>query len=220
MSNSPGPDFDGAYSRAWERNCAEFKLAEAAKHIKTFSEKTSIDEGTIRQKITTDPIFRLVFVKDPKRQKIHEKEAADWLRQQPGIGNLQRLGPSDRAACAGRVIPRANLRKRVGSTAATSLDFKWTTRDHTVYAAHKYTFEGGGAQNNQYKELHAFIDEANASTAPRTIFIAIADGPYYATRSGPRNATRMDELRQAANGRTVFAGRSVDVPVILRDNVP
>lgn len=220
MSNSQGPDFDGAYGRAWERNCAEFKLAEAAKHIKRFSEKTGIDEVEIRQKIMADATFRMVFVKEPKRQKIHEKEAACWLRQQPGVGNLQRLGPRDRAACAGRVIPRANPSKRGGSTAATSLDFRWTTRDHTVYAAHKYTFEGGGAQNNQYRELHAFIDEANASKAPRTMFIAIADGPYYDTRGGTGSATRMDELRQAANGRTVFAGRSVDVPGILRDNVP
>ena len=87
-----------------------------------------------------------------------------------------------------------------------------------MYATHKYTLDGGGAQDNQYMDLHAFINETNQSRAPQAIFIAIADGPYYGTRDTLRNATRIEALRQAANGKTVFAGRSIDVPGILRDS--
>ena len=195
-------------------------MDDVADKIKTFSEKAGIDEDKIKQRIHDDDIFRLVFVKDPKRQNIYELEAARWLRQQPGIDKFRRLGRSDREDCARRVIPKDELRKKGGSTVAASLDFKWTTRGHTVYAAHTYTLESGGMQGRQYKALHAFIDEANKSSAQHTIFIAIADGPYYGTRDGAHGFTRMGALRQAANGKTVFAGRSADVPKILRDNVP
>lgn len=220
MSNNNGPNFDGVYRTAWKRNYDSFKMRDAAKKIKTFGEKTGIDEDVIRQKILDDKIFKWFFVKDPKRQNIYEGEAASWLRQQQEIDDFRHLGSGDLMVCAGLVITKGELHARGGSTSAKSLDFKWTTHNHTVYATHKYTLEVGGAQDNQYNDLHAFINEANQSRAPNTIFIAIADGPYYDTRDRLRRATRIEALRQAANGKTVFAGRSADVPRILRDNVP
>lgn len=220
MSSDPGPDFAGAYGRAWERNCASFVVGDAADKIKTFSKKTGIGEDAVRQKIRGDPIFKMVFVKEPRRQNIYEREAAGWLRRQPGIDKFRRLDTRGRMVCAVRVIPKAVLRKKGGSAATWGFDFKWTTRGRTVYAAHKYTLESGGSQDAQYEDLYDFIDAANQSRAPGAMFIVIVDGPYYGTRDAARRATRMEALRQAANGKTVFAGRSADVPKILRDNVP
>lgn len=220
MSSNQGPDFVGAYRRAWKQNCADFAVDDVADKIKTFSEKTGIGEDAIRKKIHNDQTFRLVFVKDPKRQKIHETEAARWLQQQPAISSFRRLGSDNLVVCAGDVITKNSALAKGGSKDAQILDFKWTTRGHTVYAAHTYTLEGGGMQGKQYKDLLGFIREASKSRATRTIFIAIADGPYYGTWDRPRKATRIDALRNAANGKTVFAGRSADVPKILRDNVP
>lgn len=220
MSNDHGPDFDGVYRRAWKSNYAGFTMGEAAEKIATFAEKTGIGESVIKEKIRDDSIFKWVFVKDPKRQNIYEGEAASWLRRQPGISDFEHLGPNDLMLCAGLVMTKHELHERGGATTSKSLDFKWSTRGHTVFATHKYTLEGGGAQDNQYNDLHAFIDEANQSRAPRTIFIAIADGPYYNTRDALRKATHMEALRQAANGKTVFAGRSIDVPEILQANIP
>ena len=195
-------------------------MHEAAKNIKTFAEKTGNTEGVIKQKIQADPIFRWVFVKDPKRQDIYASEAADWLRQQPEINNFRRLESGNLVICSGKVITKNPTLARGGGKDAQIIDFKWSTRGHMVYAAHTYTLESGGMQGKQYKALHAFIDEANKSSAQHTIFIAIADGPYYDTRDAARRATRIEALRRAANGKTVFAGRSADVPGILRDNVP
>ena len=220
LPDDRGPDFDGAYRRAWRSNHNRFNMSEAAKKIKTFGEKTGIGEDVIRQKIRDDPIFRWFFVKDPKRQNIYENVAADWLRRQPQINDFRHLGPCDLMICAGLVMTKDELRKRGGATAAKSIDFMWNTREHKVYATHKYTLEGGGAQDNQYRDLHSFIDESNRSTASSTIFVAIADGPYYDTQDGLRNATRIGALQRAANKTTVFAGRSADVPGILKNNIP
>ena len=220
LSDDNGPDFDGAYRLSWKSNYDRFRMSETTKKIKTFGERTGIAEDVIRQKIRDDPIFKWWFVKDPKRQNLYEDVAADWLRQQPHVKDFQRIGSGSLLICAGVVMAKGELRKRGGATNAKSIDFKWNTRGHKVYATHKYTLEGGGAQDNQYEDLHAFIAEANKSTASSTIFIAIADGPYYDTRDGNRKATRIGALRQAANVRNVFAGRSADVPGILRDSIP
>ena len=194
-------------------------MSEAAKKIKTFGERTGIADDVIRQKIRDDPIFKWCFVKDPKRQNLYEDVAAGWLRQQPMVDDFRHIGSGSLLICAGDVMTKARQR-RGGATNAKSIVFKWNTREHKVYAAHKYTLEGGGAQDKQYEYLHAFIGEANLSTTPCTTFIAIADGPYYDTWDGIRKATRIGALQQAANGRNVFAGRSADVPRILRDKIP
>ena len=207
MPSSSGPDFEGAYKRALAENHRKFDPRSSMKRIRSFAERAGVPVTDIVLRAEKDPIFRWAIVKDPKRQNVYEKEAARWLKALPSVTAFQ----SHRAAAAAAPGPAG-----LGSDIlARNVDFSWRTGSYRVYAAHTYTHDSGGMQGRQYDALHSFIGEANKSTDPDRIFIAIADGPFYGTKGGRGNPTRIDALRASANGRTVFAGRSADVPDIL-----
>ena len=112
-------------------------------------------------------------------------------------------------------MTRKELTQRGGNPAAKTIDFQWQTGKYTVYATHKYTKESGGAQDNQYSDLHLFIKEANESHSSDDAFVAIADGPYYNLPNTIRGATKIESLRQASNKRNVFACTMDDLSKLL-----
>ena len=136
---------------------------------------------------------------------MYKKEAARWLKALPSVTAFQ----THRAAAA---VP--GLTGPDNDVLARNVDFSRRTSSYRVYAAHTYTHDSGGMQGRQYEALHSFIGEANRSTDLDRIFIAIADGPFYSTKGGRSNQTKIDALRAHANYRTAFAGRSADVPAI------
>ncbi len=216
MPSSSGPDFEGAYKRALAENHRKFDPRSSVERIRSFAERAGVPASAIALKAETDPIFRWAIVKDPKRQNVYEKEAARWLKALPSVTTFQthraaKQAPSRAAAAA--AVP--GLTGPGSKVLARNVDFSWRTGSYRVYAAHTYTHDSGGTQGRQYDALYSFIGEANKSTYSGRIFIAIADGPFYGTKGGRSNQTKIDALRAHANRRTAFAGRSADVPAIL-----
>ena len=104
-----------------------------------------------------------------------------------------------------------------GATDAKSIDFYWECGEKKFYAFHKYTREGGGAQDNQYSDIKKFIENANASADTNTFFIAIADGEYFNTRNGQAGISKIENLKQMSNSqRGVFAVQIADVYDLLK----
>ena len=60
-----------------------------------------------------------------------------------------------------------------------SIDFRWEFDGNTYYAAHKYTKDEGGAQDNQFNDLCNFLINASKSKDENVYFLAIGDGDYY-----------------------------------------
>ena len=205
MPSSSGPDFEGAYKRALAENHRMFDPHSSMKRIRSFAERAGVPASAIALRAEEDPIFRWAIVKDPKRQNVYEKEAARWLKALPSVTAFQ---THRAAAVSGLTGPGSDVLAR-------NVDFSWCTCSYRVYAAHTYTHDSGGMQGRQYDALHSFIGEANKSTHPGRIFIAIADGPFYGTKGERSNQTKIDDLQEHANRRTAFAGRSADVPAIL-----
>lgn len=92
-----------------------------------------------------------------------------------------------------------------GRKTAKTIDFMWKTKNFQIYASHKYTKEGGGGQDNQYKDLQEFIKEANQSNLNNTLFLSIADGGYYQTMDTDARMKRIDYLKKLSNRENVFA---------------
>ena len=90
MLNRRGPDFEGVYRRALEKNYKEFDPDSSMEKIRSFARLAGESEADIVRKTKKDPIFRWVFIKDPKRQNIYEKEAARWLKTLPAIADFKR----------------------------------------------------------------------------------------------------------------------------------
>lgn len=212
MPSSGGPDFEGAYRRALDENYRKFDPLSSMDRIQSFADRAREPVHNIAHKANTDPVFRWAIVKDPKRQNVYEKEAARWLKTLPSVSSFRSHRAAKQAGAAAAV---PGLTVQGSAVLARNVDFSWRTGSCTVHAAHTYTHDSGGMQGRQYDVLRSFIDEANKSTDPKRIFIAIADGRFYGMKGRNGNLTRIGALRARANGRTVFAGRSADVPAIL-----
>ena len=97
------------------------------------------------------------------------------------------------------------------------MNFYWECGEKKFYAFHKYTREGGGAQDNQYSDIKKFIENANASADTNTFFIAIADGEYFNMRDGQAGISKIENLKQMSNNqRGVFAVQIADVYDLLK----
>ena len=102
-------------------------------------------------------------------------------------------------------IWKKEVKERGGTGEAKTLDFEWQSKGKQIYASHKYTKDGGGGQDNQYRDMKDFIREANKSHTPNTIFLAIADGPYYGMNDTGSRTTKLQNLQYLANRTNVFA---------------
>ena len=196
-------DYEAALRDADRRNYESENLSEAK--IKSFASLSGVSTAVIRAKTKADGLFRWFFVLDPKRQNFYEKYAADYIREMPGVHEFEQLPNNKLGIVGGMVIPMRESKTHGGNPESKTIDFTWKHGNLTYYASHKYTKDAGGAQGNQYKDLQDFLVEANKSAAPRSVFLAIADGPFYGGHNGKRGMTRMDNLKRIANGRNVFA---------------
>lgn len=179
MRNRRGPDFEGVYRRALETNYKEFNPRSSTEKIRSFARMAGESEADIMRKAEKDLIFRWVFIKDPKKQNIYEKEAARWLEDLPSVADFRSYRKA-KLARRGTAMAVPGLAGTAGAALARDVDFSWRTGKYKVYAAHTYTHDSGGTQGKQYGSIRSFIGSANRSSSPRRIFIAIADGTFTA----------------------------------------
>ncbi|MDA7958173.1 MAG: hypothetical protein MPI95_03665 [Nitrosopumilus sp.] len=208
------PNWETALVNRWRENFDNFDIAQERTKIVRFCQKRGIQFEDIMEAMEREPMMRWYFVKDPKKQNIYERVAAEYLRAMELVINFRHLTSRELLLAGGMTMGTNEARQRGADPRAKSIDFRWTTGTHTVFASHKYTEESGGAQDNQYRDLLDFMEEARRSTAPDVVFIAIADGPFYDTQDERLNCRRIDCLRSRGS-RRVFAGRIDDVPDIL-----
>lgn len=118
-------------------------------------------EEQIREAILTDVIVASKFCKDPGRQNISEKLAAEVL----GLKKLPASGKNCiRFNDKGDIVSDKN-----GNTKST--DFMLGE----YYATQKYTDWDGGAQDNQYDDVVDFLKRGSIKHK----VAAIVDGPYW-----------------------------------------
>ena len=149
----------------------------------------------------SDPFLQKI----QKKQKIHENIAGGFIKSLSCVKNFKQLGHNELALFHGAVMPKKELKKLGGHSTAKTIDFSWTTNGKQIYASHKYTKEGGGAQDNQYADIKVFVDEANHSDLPNTIFLAIVDGDYYKKKDASAGMIKLEYLKKISNQKSVFA---------------
>lgn len=192
------PDYEATTKRQWPQNAAEVpQLLDSndpylAKKVETYRERFGYPEPEIKNKIINDPMFAALFAKDPSRTSIHENTAGDWLRNLEMVDNFEKLPASGKNALY--VSTHGEIHGVSSeSKPSKSLDFRWKTRGHTVYASHKYTKQSGGAQNHQFDDVRNSLEYFQKKNAEENIcLLAIVDGEYY-------NKRKMESLRRLCN---------------------
>ena len=214
-ANPTPPDYEAIEANMWRKNAKQvlpdLKSDDAylLKRIETYGQKFGYGKKKIKQEIETNKMFAATFAKAPSRTGFHESIAAEWLRKELNlpIDVLPKAGTNSFYITSDGVIAQVSDDERKPSK---SLDFQWQVGDITFYAMHKYTREGGGAQDNQFKEMLATLDNFIRATNKKKVFIVIADGAYY-------TKTKMDELKSLTRDHTPksFAVHIEDVPQIV-----
>lgn len=192
-------DYNARIQDKWRLNFESNKLSDG--RIKSYCERTGYDPRVVGEKITRDEMFRWCFVVDPIRQNVFEKIAAEYIESMTGVSSFKKYGTSDLFIVAGALKKKKEIKGM--KPESKSIDFGWKYGGRNFYASHKYTNESGGAQDNQYRDVQRFIEDANR-VGGQDIFVAIVDGEYYNTWDSQANMTRRKRLEQMANQHNVF----------------
>lgn len=208
MYDKTPPDYDAIEIEEWRKN-AKLVLHELnsdsdrlSKRIHLFVARFGFSTVDVETKISSDEMFAAHFAKEPRRTGIHEKLAAEWVKSLPLVKQFKVLpkgGPEAVYITSDGNIHRGELSNRPGK----SLDFKWVTGKITCYAMHKFTKEGGGNQDSQYKEMVAILRNFQSCNDTTCALFIIVDGPYYV-------GNKMSELR---NGTRVHPPKSYALPI-------
>lgn len=188
------PDYEGIEGKLWKDNAEEVvKRLDGEdeyllKRISTFVSRFGYPTDNVKDKIRTDKMFSAHFAKEPRRQGLHEKIAAEWLKIENEIKDFKTLPKSGRNAWY--VTSDGNLQQGMKPAPSKSLDFRWESGKYTVFASHKFTKEGGGNQDSQFKEMRLLLEHyQKGAEKDNIILLVIVDGPYY-------TETRMRDLRR------------------------
>lgn len=175
-------DYKGFYDLALKKNIKQLQKEIDTKQTKTkidnWAKKFQLNPLEVRQKIIDDDIFSLHYIIEPARQSFHEKLAAGYIKKFPNVSNFENLPNSGKNALVvhgGSIIPKKESQSNAGKT----VDFEWDTDGYKCYASHKYTKDGGGAQDNQYNDLRDFMENSRQNNNDNIRFFAICDGEYY-----------------------------------------
>lgn len=215
-------DYEGAYKKALEENIREVRDAVLlgdegmALKLRNYSEKFSIPIKFLVHKVLQDNLYANAFIKDPAKQSLHQRVAAEYIMSINCVEDFQQLpagGANARYICNDGVV---RVGKNVGN--AKSIDFYWVFDGVVYYAAHKHTSDEGGAQDNQFNDLLLFLKNADKSRLAKTVFLAIGDGDYYQrpyVKSGKRYSTRIDYMNSEVHGKKALAITTDDLEEYL-----
>lgn len=212
------PNYDAIELEAWKENESmvlerfEKRESNIMKRIHTFIWRFGFPRDKVHEKIATDRLFAAHFAKEPRRTKLHERAAAEWLQETPRISGFETLPTSGRNAFY--ITSDGEIRKGMRNPPSKSLDFRWRTGETEFFASHKYTKESGGNQDSQFKEMVTLLDHFHNSAEEEKALVIIVDGPYYMER-------RMGELLRFVRDRPPrsYACHIENVPQILAEYV-
>lgn len=210
------PDYDAIEIEMWRENAQSVpsKLMAGDENIvrkmESYIWRFGYSFDVVFKKILHDSMFAAFFSKEPRRQGFHEKIAADWLKEESSIRNFQILPKSGKNAYY--IDSDGGMRKGMRRAPSKSLDFRWTTGGIDFFASHKFTKEGGGNQDSQFKEMRDLLSKFQGSAEIDKALIIIVDGPYY-------TEDKMADLRRFLRDRPPrsYACPIQDVPGILAD---
>lgn len=205
MSIKPPPNYESVELAKWRENARSVPAEMCSgsdrliKRIRLFVSRFGFPEIEVGNKIKTDSMFAAHFAKEPRRTGMHELIAAEWIESLPSVKqfkNLPKKGQDSIYVTSDGNVYRGLLGNRPGK----SLDFMWKTGKTTCYAMHKYTKEGGGNQDSQFKEMVALLRNFQSCNEKKVVLFVIADGAYYKGSKliELRNHTRAQEPRSYA----------------------
>lgn len=170
---------------------------EKLKKIKNYAARKGLSIKECKQEFKKSKLFRSLFLPEVSRQNVFEKAFFAYLMDTFGIESvvkLQTVGNNALFLDDGRVVSAV---QKSDDNRSKSIDFELFVDGTRFLISHKYTENEGGAQDNQYTDVHLFLQEAKSLKEAHTVCIAVVDGDYY-KRNG-----RLQFLQKKYNSKNV-----------------
>lgn len=121
--------------------------------------------------------------KNPGRMDYYEDTLVRFLEKEHEIARIKKLpksGPNAKHIWRGEIHTGGGKRGDVKSL-DLEVEFK---NGHILYVVHKFTKEGGGAQDNQYREAKSALSQVRLPSGMAKVNLAaVLDGDYYSKTS-------------------------------------
>lgn len=218
-------DYESAFLKKQKENIEHLRKnihnPEYVRKMKKFAENNFISFHEVVNKALSDNLFSLQFVKNAKKQSIHEEVAAKFICANENISDFQVLPKSGKNALylyKGKIID--NMSYWVTDEYSKSIDFYWNVKVGNkvldFYASHKYTQERGGGQDHQLIEIDHFLANAKKNKDENKFFIGICDGKYYNETNKKNKISKLERLRTKYKGHNnVIAVNSNEIDILI-----
>lgn len=193
------PNYDDEERKMWSQSLKDVfneihPLSDRLeKRVLTFIDRFGYDFDAVVNKISEDDMFASHFAKEPRRTGFHEKLAAAWVEN--NIKNISHFSVLPKGGShALKVTSDGNIESESTNKKfpGKSLDFQWKVGKFQFYCSHKYTKEGGGNQDSQYKEVLELMKRFQQCQLNNVVLVVIVDGQYY-------NASKNKRLSELMN---------------------
>lgn len=174
-------DYQGEYKKQLQSNILlvreQIDNEDFVLKINNHAIKYDREYSEVKSKILTDDMYAEIFAKDPAKQNIYEKLAAQYISKINKVSEFRNLPNSAKVFVAGGKITSERLND------VKSIDFVFKIGDKNIYASHKYIkATNGGAQDNQYNDIRNFLRNCDKISSGNDYYLAICDGPYFDTK--------------------------------------
>jgi hypothetical protein len=174
--------------------------AEQLKKIEHHAEKFGHKMEEVLDSILKDSVaYRAIVGKDPSRMDYYETALVEYLVKQPQVSKVQKLpkgGKNSYHIDKGKIIQ--GKKTKLVKSLDLFVEFK---NGETVWIIHKYTKEGGGAQDAAFRDAELTLQQVNRANGRTSVNVAaVLDGDYYKQKIEGGTITRLEKAaRDASN---------------------
>jgi hypothetical protein len=173
---------------------------EQLKKIKHHAEKFGHTEEEVLESILRDFVaYRAIVGKDPSRMDYYETALVEYLLKQPQVRKVQKLPKGGKNSYH---IDKGKIVQGKKTKLVKSLDLLVEFNNgETLWIIHKFTKEGGGAQDAAFRDAELTLQQVIGSDGKTLVNVAaVLDGEYYKQKIEGGTLTRLEKAaRDASN---------------------
>lgn len=176
----------------WKTELTSEQLASIARHADRFGHT---EEEVIDAVLSSEVAYRFVLGKHVGRMDYWETALVEYLKTLPMVDKAVKLPKTGRGRLY--VVQGKLASSKPVGLHIKSIDIQITFANGAeAYVIHKFTGEAGGAQDNQWREALAALEQLKVAKASSIVLIAVLDGDYYvAPRRSASGLSRLDETK-------------------------
>ena len=177
----------------WKTDLTQDQVQAIARHADRFGHtEQEVTEAVLSNEVA----FRFVLGKHVGRMDYWETALASYLESLPMVKSATKLPKNGRGRLY--VVGGRLQSEKPDSLHIKSIDIEVQFKNgNSAYVIHKFTAEAGGAQDNQWREAMAAIEQLKVPGRPSVNLVAVLDGEYYVMpRRSSSGMSRLEETKQ------------------------